>query len=99
MDGCALREIVLARIFAGVVGDDRKPLRPLGPYLMGDLGDAEAAFGRLPSGHRDRVVVEDLVGDVHARRGGGAQRQQTRMGVSPVTQILEDMGLVREWRL
>ena len=43
-------------------------------------GTVEAAFGRLAAGHRDRVVVEDLVGDVDAGRGGRADRQQAGMG-------------------
>jgi hypothetical protein len=39
---------------------------------MRDLGDAKAAFGRLAAGHRHRVVIENLVGDVDARGSGGA---------------------------
>ena len=45
---------------------------------MRDLRHGRAAFGRLAAGHRDRVVVENFVGDVDARRRGGAQRQQSR---------------------
>src|SRR3954470_11541043 len=56
MDGRALREVVGVRVFGRIVRDDREPLDALGPDLMRDLGDVEAALGRLAAGHRDGVV-------------------------------------------
>jgi hypothetical protein len=56
------------RILVGLVGDDDDLLRALGLDLARDLGNAERAVMRLAAGHGDGVVVEDLVGDVDARR-------------------------------
>ncbi len=39
----------------------------LGRDLPGDQVDGEPALVRLAAGHGDRVVEEDLVGDVDAR--------------------------------
>ena len=58
-----------------------------------------APVGRLAAGHRDRVVVEDLVGDVDAGGRGGADRQQAGMGVGAVAEVLEDVLLAGERRL
>jgi len=46
---------------------------------MGDLLDAELAVDGLAAGHRHRVVVEDLVGDVDAGGDRGADRQDAGM--------------------
>ena len=46
---------------------------------------------RLAAGHGDRVVVEDLVGDVDAGRDRLADRQQAGMVVGAVAEILEDV--------
>src|SRR5205085_10628198 len=51
MDARARRKIILCRVFAGIVGDDRKALGAFGPDLMRNLEDGEAAFGRLAAGH------------------------------------------------
>ena len=53
----------------------------------------------LTAGHGDRVVVEDLVRDVDARRDGGADRQNAGVEVGPVAEIGEDVLLVGERRL
>ena len=66
---------------------------------MRDLRHRQAALGGLAAGHRHRVVVEDLVGDVDAGRRGGAQRQQAGMGVGAVAEILEHMLFAGERRL
>src|SRR5947207_6063382 len=98
MNARALREIVL-RVLAGIVGNDRKALGAFRPDLMRNLRDGEAAFGRLPAGHGDRIVVKDFVGDVDAGSGSSAQRQQPGMGVSAVAEILEDVAFTGERRL
>ena len=66
---------------------------------MGDLRDGEPALGRLSAGHRDRVVVKNLVGDVDAGRRRRPQRQQAGMGVGAVAEILKDVRFVGEGRL
>src|ERR1700730_15758471 len=98
MDGRAFGEI-LAGIFAGIVRDDRKALGALGPDLMSNLRDGQAALGGLPAGHGDRVVVENLVGNADARRRRRPQCEQARMCVGTVTEILKDVGLAGEGRL
>ena len=74
----------------------------------GDLADAHRkqfardAVGRqvavvlLPTGHRHRIVVEDLVGDVHACRERGADRQISRVIISAVAKVLEHVAGLRE---
>lgn len=99
MDGRALREVVGVRVFGRIVRDDREPLDALGPDLMRDLGDVEAALGRLAAGHRDGVVVEDLVGDADAGGRCRAKGEQPGMGVGAVAEILENVLLGREGRL
>src|SRR5438270_11898951 len=98
MDARAFREMVF-RVLAGIVGNDRKALGAFGPDLMRKLRNSKTAFGRLPAGHGDRVVIEYLVGNVDAGSGRGAQRQQPGMGVGAVAEILEDMVFVGERRL
>ena len=90
---------IVGRVLVGIVGDDGEALGAFGGDLVRDLRDREAAFGRLAAGHGDRVIIKDLVGDVDAGRSRGAQRQQTRMGVGAVAEILEDVLLGGEGRL
>src|SRR5262249_20205719 len=83
------------RVFARLVGHDHDALCALGRDLSRDLGDAELALDWLAAGHCDRVVVEDLVGDVHARRRGRADRQQGAGRVGRVARTLEGVPLAR----
>ncbi len=71
----APREAGIGRIFLGLVGDHDDAFGALGFDLPGDLRNVELAFHRLAAGHGDGVIVENLVGDVDARGGGGADRQ------------------------
>ncbi len=81
------------------VKDKRDVLHPHCLQLARDLVGREIAVVVLPPGHRDGVVVEDLVGDVHARRDRRADRHQARMVVGAVAEVLEDMPGCRERRL
>ena len=70
-------------VIAGVAARRRRPtmtivLDALGGELAGDLGDGEAALGRLAAGHGHGVVEQQLVGDVAARR-----RRPARMAREP----------------
>jgi uncharacterized protein (TIGR00369 family) len=85
-------------VLADVVADDGDARDALGPQLMGDLGHRQLAFDRLAAGHRDRVVVEDLVGQVDARIHGGAHRQQPGMKIRAVAEVLKSVGLRAERR-
>ena len=71
-------------------------LAPSAATCARDLRHGEAAVVRLAAGHRDRVVVEDLVGDVDAGRDRGADRQIAGVVVGAVAEILEHVR--RAWR-
>ena len=68
MERRAGRELRRAAVFVRLVGDDGDALDAFGAHLPGDHVDGEIALVRLAAGHRDGVVVEDLVGDVGAGR-------------------------------
>jgi hypothetical protein len=53
----------------------------------------------LAAGHRDRVVVEDLVGDVHAGRDRGTYREDATVVVRAIPQVGERVLLLGERRL
>src|SRR5690606_12977333 len=55
-------------VFGDVVRDHHHLLDALGLDLAGDAVDADDPVHRLPAGHGDGVVEQDLVGD---RRLGG----------------------------
>ncbi len=99
MDGRACRKIVLPGYLSGSSETIDDALGAFGRNLMGDLRDGEPAFGRLAAGHRDRVVVKNLVGDVDARGRGSAHRQQAGMGVGAVADVLKDVRFIGEGRL
>ncbi len=82
-----------AEIAAGIVDDQRHLPDALGGELGEDLRRRHAAFDRLAAGHRDEAVVEDLVGDRHARRDRLPDRQHAGMGVGAVAEIGEHMAL------
>ena len=87
------------RIFVRVVGDERDALGAFRGDLPRDLVDGQVAFDRLSAGHRDGVVVEDLVGDVDAGRRRGADGERAGMAVGAVADILEDVVAGGERRL
>ncbi len=88
-----------AAVLGDVVADHGDAPGALGLDLARDLGHAELAVDRLATGHRDRVVVEQLVGDVRARRDGLPDGQQPGVEVGAVAEVLEDMRLAREARM
>src|SRR5690606_23131467 len=67
--------------------DDR--LHALAAHLVRDLRHRQRAVHRLAAGHRHRVVVEDLVGDVDAGRDRLANRQRAGVEVGAVAEVLE----------
>ena len=90
---------VSRRIFVRLVGDDDDALGAFGGDLAGDLRHGEAAVIGLPAGHRDRVVEQNLVGDVGVRRDRGADRHVAGMIVGAVAEILEHVIARGERRL
>ena len=89
MDGDALRPFGAGRIFLRLVGDDDDALGAFGRDLRGDLRHREIAVVHLAAGHGDRVVVQDLVGDVDAGGDRGADRHVAGVVVGAVADVLE----------
>ena len=99
-DAHAGREAGAERILARLVGDDGDLLHALGFEQPGDRRHVEVAgLHLLAAGHGDRVVVEDLEGDVGAGGHGGAHRQRARMVEGAVADILEHVRARAERRL
>ncbi len=90
---------IARRVLAGIVGDDDDLGDPFGRDLARDGGRRERTVERLAAGHRDRIVVEDLVGDVDLRGDRGAQREAAAVVVRAVAEVREDVLLVGERRL
>jgi hypothetical protein len=64
------------------------------------MSDAQRAVDGLAAGHRDGVVVEDLVGDVDLGRDACAHGQRARVEVGAIAEVLEDViGFAGERRL
>jgi len=59
--------------------------------LPGDACRIVDAFRWLAARHCNRIVEQDLVGDVGAYRDGRADRQQPRMLVGSISQVLENV--------
>src|SRR5690606_4677935 len=81
---------------ADILGDPDDRVHALAAHLVGDLRHAQHAVDRLPAGHRHRVVVEDLVGDVDPGRDRLADRQRAGVEVGAVAQVLEHVRGVGE---
>src|SRR5262249_5700032 len=79
----------VARLFVRLVSDDHNALGAFGRHLTGDLRHGEAAVIGLAAGHGDRVIEQDLVGDVGVRGDRGADRQIAGVIVGAVAEILE----------
>ena len=99
MDRDAGRPIGTRRILLRLVGDDDDLLRTFRRDLPRDDRHGEAAVVALPAGHRDRVVEQDLVGDVDAGGGRSADRQIAGVIVGAVAEVLEDVVALGERRL
>src|SRR5207342_1667802 len=61
----AVREDLRLRPFFDVVGEYDDRLHAFAAHLVRDIGHGQRAVDRLAAGHRHRIVVENLVGDVH----------------------------------
>ncbi len=99
MNGRMRCQIAYLPVPGGFVGDHDDLADAFGLELTRQLSDAQTAVDRLPAGHRDRIVVENLVGDRHPGGDRLANRQQPGMEVGAVAQIGEDVFLVAERRL
>ena len=91
LDLRARRQAAMGRVLLRLVAHDDDFLHALRMHLQGDRLRRQRAVQRLATGHGDRVVEQDLEGDVALRRDAGADRQQAGMVIGAVAHILEDM--------
>src|SRR5262249_34542717 len=99
VDGQTLRPIGSARVLPRLIGDDDDALCAFGRNLTRDLLYREPAVVALAAGHRDRIVEQDLVGNVDARRDPGTDRPVAGVVVGAVADVLEPMPAPGERRL
>ena len=97
-DGCSMPSghSVPAGYFSGSSVTMTTRLAPSAATCARDLRHREAAVVRLAAGHGDRVVEQDLVGDVGAGGDRGADRHVAGMVVGAVADVLEHVR--RAWR-
>ena len=93
--GQALGILVLVRIIAG----DHDAGHAFGRQLACHHRHVQIAVDMLAAGHRHRVVVQDLVSDVHFSGHRGADGQDAGVEVGAVAQVGEDMAGGGERRL
>ena len=93
------REHRMIRPFLDVVGHHHDRLHAFAAHLVGDVRHGQGAVDRLAAGHRDRIVVKDLVGDVDLGRDRLADRQRAGMEIGAVAEVLEDVLGLGERRL
>ncbi len=98
-DRDAGREAGIERIFVRLIGHDHDLDGPFSRDLAADLGHGQRAVHGLAAGHGDRIVVEDLEGDVDAGGDRGADRHDAGMVVGAIADVLEDMVALGERRL
>src|SRR6185436_16640873 len=91
-----LRAILVAR---QILRDDGDALDAFGCHLLRDQADRNLPVYRLSAGHGDRIVVEDLVGDVDIGRERSANREMSGMEIGTVAEVGEDVRQFREGRL
>ena len=62
-------------VFFQVIGHHRQPSDTFSMHLSCNSGWVDVAIDRLPTGHRYRIVVKDLVGNVDVSGNTRAQGQ------------------------
>ena len=87
------------RPFFDVVGHHDDRLHAFRAHLVRDIRHGQRAVDRLAAGHRDRVVVENLVGDVDLRRDRLPDRERAGVEIRAVAEVLEDVLRLGERRL
>src|SRR5690554_4067139 len=99
VEGGAVGKVRPGRVLVDVVTDHGDSANTLAVKLVTDLLHSECAVHRLAAGHRHRVVVEDLVGDVGAGGNGDANGQHAGMEIGAIAEILEHVLLAGKGRL
>ena len=82
-------QVALQRPLLDVVRQQHDGVYAFAQHLMRDLRHGQRAIDRLAAGHRHRIVVEDLVGDVDAGRDRLADRQRAAVEIGAIAQVLE----------
>ncbi len=72
-----------------LIGNHDDTLHAFGTQLVDNFRHRQCAVYGLSAGHCDRVVEQDLVGDIDPGGDRGADRQQSRMKIGAVTEVLE----------
>ena len=86
------------RIGVGIFRDEIDVADAFGVKLEGDLLRRQFAVDMLAAGHRGRVVIEDLVGDVGAGGDRLADREAAGMEIGAVAEIGEHVLFLGEGR-
>ena len=95
----AARENFRLAPFVDVIAEHDDGLHAFATNLMCDIRHGQCSINRLAAGHCDRIVVQNLVGDVDLRGNRLANRQRTGMEIGTVTQILEHVFFIGKRRL
>ncbi len=82
-----------------VITDQGDTLHTLRGNLAYQVAYRQTAINGLATRHGDRIVVENLIGNVHTGGNRGPNGENTRVEVGAVTQVLEDVPGVSERRL
>ncbi len=93
------REAIAGRVLVRLVADQGDALDALVEDLPAELIDAQLAVDGLAARHGHGIVVENLVGHVHAGRDGRTHGQAAGVEIGAVAQILEHVRGVGERRL
>ena len=99
VNGHQLRQAAARGVALNFFAHQRNARHAFGGHLLRQHGHGEGAVDRLTAGHGHRVVVENLVGDVHLRAHRRAQRQRTRVEIGAVAQIGKHVRALGEGRL
>src|SRR3954462_12405194 len=89
VDGHPWRPFSSGGIFFRLVGHYCNFLGAFPMYLQRDLRHREWPIDMLPAGHCNRIVVEDLECDIHARSGSSAHCKKSGVVVGSITDVLE----------
>ena len=91
-----------AFVFFWFVSDDSNALGAFCAHALCNLQSGvalRALTNRLTTCHRDRVVVQNFVGDVDARRDTLAHSQDTAVEVGAVANVGKNMLVIDKWLL
>ncbi len=93
------KQVVVTVVLFRLVADHDETRHAFGFHLTRDLRHGDAAVDRLAARHRDGIVVEDLVRDGGFCGHRLADRENARVKVGTVAEILEYVAGFREHRM